>query len=115
VVDADEETIGVVATGQRFAELRRIYLVARLGSWMDVSSAHQPINNIAIAEEQTAAFLRRGLARMADDLVPQLPGQDEPGTVDQRPPAIAGMTMTSLPSGTAAPVPPRVRASSSPM
>jgi hypothetical protein len=31
------------------------------------------------------------------------------------PPAIAGMTMTSLPSGTAAPVPPFARASSSPM
>jgi hypothetical protein len=82
---------------------------------MDVSSAHNPVHDIAIAKKQTATFLWRGLTRVGDDLVLKLPRQQEPSTVDQRPPAIAGMTMTSLPSGTAAPLPPRSRASSSPM
>jgi len=53
--------------------------------------------------------------RLRDDLIAQFAWKDKASPVDQRPPAIAGMTMMSLPSGTTAPLPPRARASSSPM
>ena len=115
VIDADEKAIGVVCADDSLAQLCRIYLVACLGGRVDVPPANEPIYDIAIAKKQTATFLGRGLTRVGDDLVLKRPRQQEPSTVDQRPPAIAGMTMTSLPSGTAAPLPPRVRASSSPM
>src|SRR5256714_11653635 len=82
---------------------------------MHVPSANESIHHFAIAEEQTAALARRRLACVRDDLVPQPAWEDDARALDQRPPAIAGMTMTSLPSGTTAPLPPRVRASSSPM
>jgi len=82
---------------------------------MNVPSAHETAHDLAIAEEQATALARRGLARMRHDLVPQPARKDDARAVDQPPPAIAGMTMTSLPSGTTAPLPPRVRASSSPM
>ena len=115
VIDADEEAVGVVVAGDRLAQLRRVDLISRFGCRVNVSSAHQSSHHFAIAEEQTTTFAGRGLACVRDDLVPDLSRQDEPHTSAQRPPAIAGMTMTSLPSGTAAPLPPRVRASSSPM
>jgi hypothetical protein len=82
---------------------------------MDVPTAHESIGDFTIPEEQPAALARRLVARVGDDLVLKPARQDEPGALDQSPPAIAGMTMTSLPSGTAAPLPPRVRASSSPI
>ena len=82
---------------------------------MDVPAANEPVRHLAVTEEQTAALARRGLARVGHDLVSETSRQDESSTFDQRPPAIAGMTMTSLPSGTAALLPPVFRASSSPM
>src|SRR5437660_1750171 len=82
---------------------------------MHVPPANESIHHLAIAEEQAAAFARRRFARVRHDLVAQPAWKDDARTLDQRPPAIAGMTMTSLPSGTTAPLPPRVRASSSPM
>ena len=115
VIDAHEKPIGVVVAGDGLAQLRGIDLISRFGCRMDVASAHQAIDHLAIAEEQPAALARLGLPRVSDDFVPQLARQDEPIAFDQRPPAMAGMTMTSLPSGTAATLPPRVRASSSPM
>jgi hypothetical protein len=39
---------------------------------MDVASAHQMIDHLAIAEEQPAALARRGPPRVGDDLLPQL-------------------------------------------
>ena len=114
VVDADQKTVRVVCADDRLAQLRRIYFVARLGRRVDVPPANEPIYDLTVAEEQPAALARRGLACVGDDLVLKPARQNEPSPVDQRPPAIAGMTMTSLPSGTAAPLPPRVRASSSP-
>jgi hypothetical protein len=115
VIDADQEAIGVVVAGYRLTQLRRIYLVARLGRRMDVPAANEPIRHLAIAEQEPATLARRGLASVGHDLVLERPWEDQPSAVDQRPPAIAGMTMTSLPSGTAAPLPPRLRASSSSM
>src|SRR2546423_11792159 len=115
VIDADQVAIGVVSGCDRLAQLRRIYLVARLGCRVNVPPAHEPIHHVTIAEQQPAALARCRLARVRHDLLPDLPRKDEPSTSAQRPPAIAGMTMTSLPSGTAAPLPPRLRASSSPM
>ncbi len=75
------------------------------------------------AGEQTAGLVGRGLTRVRDDRLAQLGAQVELGRrrfpwIARRgyaPPAIAGMTMTSLPSGTGASMPPFVRASSSPM
>jgi hypothetical protein len=58
VVDADQIAVGVVARSERGAELRRIYLVSRLGRRMDVPPAHQAIRHLAIAEQQTAALVR---------------------------------------------------------
>ena len=82
---------------------------------MNIPTAHESIHDLAIAEEKPAAFAGLRLARVGDNLLAERARQDEARTLDQRPPAIAGMTMTSLPSGTVAPLPPRVRASSSPM
>src|SRR5439155_24820765 len=96
-------------------ELRRIDLVPRLRHGVDGPSAHETIDHLAVAEEQAATLTWRALARVRHDLIPQRARQDDARTIDQRPPAIAGMTITSLPSGTTAPPPPRVRASSSPM
>jgi hypothetical protein len=64
--------------------------------------------------EESANLTRRVLAGVRDDLVlERLPEAQRVGYAT--PPAIAGMTMTSLPSGTVASVPPFERASSSPM
>jgi len=115
VVDAHERSFGVVVAGDGLAQLRRIDLISRFGCGMHVPSANQPIHHLTVAEEQTAAFAWRRRARVRHDLIPQTPREDDAGALDQQPPAIAGMTMTSLPSGTTAPLPPRVRASSSPM
>jgi hypothetical protein len=80
-----------------------------------VPTANEPIDDLAVAEKQAATLAWRRFAGVRDDLVPQPARKDDPRALDQRPPAIAGMTMTSLPSGTTALLPPRVRASSSPM
>jgi hypothetical protein len=64
--------------------------------------------------EESADLTRRFRAGVRGDLVLQrLPEAERIGY--RAPPAIAGMTMTSLPSGTTALVPPLLRASSSPM
>ncbi len=115
VIDGDEVAIGVVRGRDRLTQLRRIYLVARLGCRVNIPPAHEPIHHLTIAEQQPAALARCGFARVGHDLLAELPRKDETSTSAQRPPAIAGMTITSLPSGTAAPLPPRARASSSPM
>jgi len=115
VVDTHERTIGIVGLKERGTKLRRIDLISGFGCRMHVASAHQPIHDLAIAEKETATFARCRLPRVHDDLVPQRARKDDARALDQRPPAIAGMTMTSLPSGTAAALPPRLRASSSPM
>src|SRR6267378_755287 len=82
---------------------------------MDIPTAHESIHDLAITEEQPAALALLRLARMGHDFISERSWQDDPRPLRHRPPAIAGMTMTSLPSGTAAPLPPRVRASSAPM
>src|SRR2546423_167874 len=115
VIDADEVPIGVVCGDDRVAQLRRIHLVARLGCGVDVAPANEATRHFTVAEEQPATLAWRGVARVSNDLLAKAAREDEPGTSAQRPPAIAGMTMTSLPSGTVASLPPRLRASSSPM
>jgi hypothetical protein len=69
VIDADEETIRVVVSGEHLAKLGRIYLVPRLGGRMDIPSAYDAIRHFTVAEEKTAAFFGRGLAGMGHDLV----------------------------------------------
>ena len=81
---------------------------------MDVRAADHTRDREVASCEKSAGLTRRVLASVRGDLVLQrLP--EAKGLGYATPPAIAGMTMTSLPSGTAAPVPPLVRASSSPM
>ena len=78
-----------------------------------LAADHASDRAVAPCEESTD-LTRRFLAGVRGDLVLQRLSEAE-RVGYQAPPAIAGMTMTSLPSGTAAPVPPLVRASSSPM
>lgn len=81
---------------------------------MRVHAADHPSDRIVAPCEESAGLARRLLAGVCGDVV--LQRQAEAERFGYRPPpAIAGMTMTSLPSGTAAPVPPFTRASSSPM
>ena len=81
---------------------------------MCVRAANDASDDAGAPGEQSAGLAGRLLARVRDDVV--LVRLSEPQRVDYAaPPAIAGMTMTSLPSGTVAPVPPLPRASSSPM
>jgi hypothetical protein len=91
-----------------------IDLVARGRRRMHVLAADDARDPAIAPGEQATGFARRFLAGVRDDLIAYR--RSEPQRVGYlAPPAIAGMTMTSLPSGTAAPVPPFARASSSPM
>ena len=76
VIDADEEAVGVIVAGDRLAQLRRVDLISRFGCRVNVSSAHQSSHHFAIAEEQTTTFAGRGLARVRNDLLPDLSRQD---------------------------------------
>jgi len=81
---------------------------------MHIHAADHASHRAVAPSEESADLARRFLAGMCGDVVPERLTEAE--RVGYRaPPAIAGMTMTSLPSGTAAPVPPFTRASSSPM
>ena len=81
---------------------------------MHVRAADDPGDPAVTSGEKSAGLARSFLARVRDDLLAER-GSEAYGVGYATPPAIAGMTMTSLPSGTAAPVPPFARASSSPM
>lgn len=81
---------------------------------MHVRTADEPRDPTTATRKEPAGLAGSFLARVRDDLIAVR--RAEPQRVGYaKPPAIAGMTMTSLPSGTAAPVPPLARASSSPM
>lgn len=64
--------------------------------------------------EESAGLTRCFVADVRDDLIPERRSEALRFGY-AKPPAIAGITMTSQPSGTVAPVPPFERASSSPM
>ena len=81
---------------------------------MHVRAADHTRDRAVMPREKSAGLARRFLAGVRGDLVLQRLAEAK-GLGYATPPAIAGMTMTSLPSGTAAPVPPFDRASSSPM
>jgi hypothetical protein len=81
---------------------------------MHVRAADNARDRAVAPCDKSTCLTRRFLAGVRDDLVlKRLPEAKRFGY--RAPPAIAGMTMTSLPSGTVAPVPPFERASSSPM
>ena len=65
VIDADEVPIGVVCADDRVAQLRRIYLVARLGRRVDVVPANEATRHFTVAEEQPAALAWRRVARVS--------------------------------------------------
>ena len=79
-----------------------------------VAAADDARRDPILAGDEATRFVGCGLARMGEDRFAQL-GRDGEPVRGYAPPAIAGMTITSLPSGTAASTPPLVRASSSPM
>ena len=81
---------------------------------MDVRAADHARDRAVAPYEESADLTRRFRPGVCGDVVLQRL-REAKRVGYQVPPAIAGMTMTSLPSGTAAPVPPLVRASSSPM
>src|SRR3989442_3036823 len=115
VVDRDEIAIEVTRLAERLEHLFLVDDIASLRRGMHVAATQDFEGDLVLAKQKSAALLRCGLARVREDLVSQLSREDEPHAVHQLPPAIAGITMTSLPSGTAALLPPRARASSSPM
>src|SRR5687768_9582308 len=81
---------------------------------MHVRAADEPRDAAAATRKESTGFSRRFLACVRDQLIAQR-GPEPQRVGYAEPPAIAGMTMTSLPSGTAAPAPPCARASLSPM
>lgn len=116
--------VAVIDRDQLLAVLVHRAEGAQLLSWIDAIAGHRRGVDIRAWDdtarkardpgEEPAGLVRRGFARVRDDLIAQLASERE----DPRryaPPAIAGMTMTSAPSGTVAPSPPRALASSSPM
>jgi len=81
---------------------------------MHVRAADHARDGAVAPGKEAACFARRFFTDVRDDLIARR--LSEPQRLgDAAPPAIAGMTMTSLPSGTAALVPPASRASDSPM
>lgn len=116
VVDGDE----LLATLVHGAEGRELFAgvdeVAGRGCGVCVRAADDPADDARGSREQAACFTRGRRSRVRDDLVAELPREGEDATLARyAPPAIAGMTITSEPSGTLALVPPLARASSSPM
>ena len=79
-----------------------------------VAAADDARRDPVLTCDEATGFIGRRLARVGEDRVAQLRRESE-RVRGYAPPAIAGMTMTSLFSGTAASAPPFVRASSSPM
>src|SRR4030088_1016871 len=114
VIDPDQVLTRRVDRAERLQLLAWVDDVTRGGRRMDVRAPDHARYTALVPGKETAGLARRFSARMRDDLIA---GRlSDPQRVDYaEPPAIAGITMTSLPSGTAAPVPPLARASSSPM
>ena len=114
VIDPDQLLPRRVDRAERPQLLARIDDITGGRRRVNVRAADDTRNPALAPRKETAGLARRFSANMRDDLIAQR------GSKPQRvgyatPPAIAGMTMTSLPSGTVAAVPPLARASSSPM
>src|SRR6266566_4883221 len=99
VVDRDELPVEVLRGLERFEQLPTIDQVTRLRSRMHVAAAEDPSRGLVFAEQEATALLRRRFTRVRENLLAKRAWEDELSSFDQRPPAIAGMTMTSLPSG----------------
>ena len=114
VIDAEQLLTRRVHRTECRKLFARVDDIAGRGLRMHVHAADHAGDRAVAPSEESADLARRFLAGMCGDVVPERLTEAE--RVGYRaPPAIAGMTMTSLPSGTAAPVPPFTRASSSPM
>src|SRR5581483_7245848 len=81
--------------------IARIDAVPRRRRLVRVRAADDPRRSPMHPGDETARLVRRRLARVGDDLVTERRGERET-LARYVPPAIAGMTMTSLPSGTGA-------------
>lgn len=114
VIDPEQLLARGVDRSERLQLLAWVDDITRGRVRMRVRAPDQPRDPTVAPGEETARLARRFLARVRDELIAyRLAEAQQVGYL--APPAIAGMTMTSLPSGTAAPVPPLARASSSPM
>ena len=114
VIDRDEVLAPILHLTERADQIFRVRPVPRGRRLVDVPAADGASRNAGLPREETAGLVRCGLTRVRDDAIAQVARERE-GLAGYRPPAIAGMTMTSLPSGTGASMPPLLRASSSPM
>ena len=112
VVDRDQVLAVRLHLTERPELLAGIDGVARDRRGVDIRAADESCRRGVASGEEAARLLRRLRASVGHDVVPKRRREREP--FDQRPPAIAGMTMTSAPSGTAVPRPPEPRASASP-
>src|SRR4029077_2126960 len=111
VIDREELLTFRVHVAERAQLLAWVDRVPRDRRWMGIRTPDDARRAPALSGDEPAGLLRCLGAGVGDDRVAQRRGERQP--VGQ-PPAIAGMTMTSPPSGTAVPRPPEVRASVSP-
>ena len=72
VIDRDELAIEIARLAERFEDLGLVDDVARLGRGMHVPTAQHATHDVLVTEQEPAALLRRGLARVGDDLAAQL-------------------------------------------
>lgn len=113
VIDRGQLFATVVHVAERAQLFARVYAVPGRWRLVDVRAADRACGLAGARRDEPAGLVRCGLARVGDDLVADRARQAQ--GLRYAPPAIAGMTMTSEPSGTLALVPPLLRASSSPM
>ena len=114
VIDADELFTRCLDRAERLQLFARVDDIPGSRRRMYVRAADESRDAAAATSKEPAGLTGCFLARVRDELITQR-GPEPQRVGYAEPPAIAGMTMTSLPSGTAAPLPPRARASSSPM
>ena len=114
VIDPDQLLVRRLDRAERLQLFVRVDDVPGGRRRMDVRTTDDPRDPAAATSQESAGLTGSFVARVRDELIAQR-GPEPQRVGYAAPPAIAGMTMTSLPSGTAAPVPPWLRASSSPM
>src|SRR4029079_2572574 len=110
VLARDELLAVLVHVLERAQLLARVDQIARRRLRMRVRARNDPRGHATTARDQAAGLIRRRSARVLHDRVAQLPREHERVRCVRTslrlcayaPPAIAGMTMTSLPSGTGA-------------
>src|SRR5438045_2944833 len=113
VIDRDELLALGIHLAERAQLLAWVDPVARRRRVVGVRAAHRARRDAVLSGDEAARLVGSDLAGVGHDRVAYRLWERE--RVGYAPPAIAGITMTSAPSGTRAAVPPCARASSSPI